>query len=941
MNPLSKLNEYGQSFWLDYIQRSLMTSGELKRLINEDGLRGMTSNPTIFQKAFINGKEYDQALKKAAQKNKSTYDVFEEVAIQDIQKAADVLRPVYNKSQATDGYVSLEVNPKLAFDTEGTIQEAKKLVKKVKRPNLMIKVPGTKEGLPAIQALLTAGININITLLFSVDVYKDVLEAYIKALEARVRKGLPIKKLASVASFFVSRVDTLIDKQLDEKIAAGGSSAEASQKLLHKIAVANAKLAYEHYLSQVESPRFQKLKKKGAQVQRLLWASTGTKDKRLPDTYYIDELIGADTVNTMPPATADAFREHGTLGKTLAKGFDEARASLGQLSELGVSIDKATQTLQEKGVESFVKSFDGLLQVVGAKCELLAGNHQKNVTFSLGRFENDFQETLERITNENWIKRIWAKDASLWKSEDDHQKIIKNALGWLTVMNTIEDKIPFIEGLVKDIRKGKFTHALLLGMGGSSLCPEVLRLTFGKKGGYPDLAILDSTEPSSVIERAKRSKPEKTLYIVASKSGSTTEPNAFLAYFYEEVRKKKKGKAGENFVAITDPGTSMEKTAKEKNFRHIIFNPPDIGGRYSALSFFGMFPAALMGIPVKDFIQKASRMAAACSPYTPVEKNPGALLGAAMGTMAKAGNDKLTFFISKEIGSLGTWLEQLIAESTGKEGKGILPVESEPIQSPEYYGSDRIFVHITTSKDKDKSVSKKVASLEKAGFPVVRINMNSKIDLGAEFFRWEMATAVAGALLGINPFDQPNVQEAKDLTKKLLNEYVASGEFEKEKSLYQEPDTLVYSSNGQTPGSSFEEILGDYLRQVQPNDYVSILAYIRRDARNWAILQSIRQHIQKSKKVATTIGFGPRFLHSTGQLHKGGSGQGVFITITADDMKDLPIPGQTYSYAILKEAQARGDWGALVNRGRRALHIHLKDLSKGLTKLEQMVKKVY
>lgn len=940
MNKLAQLNDHKQSFWLDYIRRDLMSSGELKRMIDEDGLRGMTSNPTIFQKAMASGDMYDASIKKASKKGRSTLQVFEDVAIEDIQKAADVLRPVYNASHATDGYVSLEVNPYLANDTAGTIKEALRLAHRVKRPNLMIKVPGTKEGIPAVQALVSKGLNINITLLFSVRFYKQVVEAYIKGLEARVRKGQPIKNISSVASFFVSRVDASVDKQLDKIIHEGGPFKDVASEILHKIAVANAKLAYEHYMDVFNSARFKKLLKKGAQDQRLLWASTGQKDKRLPDTFYIDELIGPQTVNTIPPATADAFKDHGTLENRLLTGLGRAKEAINSLGNIGISLGAVTQTLQEKGVQSFKESFDSLLHVVEAKRQFLEGTVGQNQVFSLGKSHGSYHETLSKMKDEKWIEKIWNKDANLWKSDEDHKKIILNSLGWLRVMDVVENNLPVLDEIVKDIKKSKFTHILLLGMGGSSLCPEVLRVTFGKKSGFPDLAILDSTEPASVAQRASRAKPEKTLFIVASKSGSTTEPNAFLATFYDLVKKKKGAKAGDNFIAITDPGTMMNEIAKLKKFRHIVLNPPDIGGRYSALSFFGMLPAALAGIDVKALLESAKKMAASCSPYTPVEHNAGGTLGAALGALAKDGRDKLTFVLSKDIYSFSTWAEQLIAESTGKDGVGIVPIESEGLEGPDQYTDDRAFVYIRTKSKKDATTEKKLNALQKAGFPVIRITIDNKTDIAGEFFRWEFATAVAGAVLGINPFDQPNVQEAKDLTKQLLKEYKDQGEFKAETPIYDESALRVYTTNGVRPTSSLEDVVKALLAEIKPHDYVALLAYIERDDKNIKALQEIRHIIQKEKKVATTIGFGPRFLHSTGQLHKGGGNNGVFISITADDKKDLPVPGMGITYAILKEAQARGDWGALKNKGRRAFHFHFKDEQAGLATLQKILKRI-
>ena len=938
MNPLQQLWNHRQSFWLDFISRDLMKSGKLKKLVAEDGLRGMTSNPTIFEKAISAGSDYDADLKKLAAKGLSVEDIFEGLAVNDIQKAADALRPVFNQSKGEDGYVSLEVSPDVAFETAETEAQAKHLFKRVARPNLMIKIPGTQPCIAAIENSIAAGININITLLFSVKNYKNVLEAYLKGLERRAKKGQAINKISSVASFFVSRVDGIVDKKLDEIIAAGGENATMAKSLLHKAAIANAKLAYEHYLLVSASPRWQAMAKKGARPQRLLWASTSTKDKRLPDVIYVDELIGPDTVNTMPPATIDAFRDHGKAEDKIRSGVGQAHLDIANLEKVGIDFEAMMEKLQKDGVKSFSASFESLLRVVGAKRELLLGLISRRSKFELGKARGDWEAALKKMESEQWVKRAWEKDASLWKNDEAHRKIILNSLGWLYVAPEVRRNVKRLEAIAADVRKAKFTNVLLLGMGGSSLCPEVLRLTFGRKAGYPDFAILDSTEPGSVMERAAWSKPERTFYIVASKSGSTTEPNAFLAYFYDEVRKKKGDKAGEHFMAITDPGTQMEKIAKEKNFRHIVLNPPDIGGRFSALSYFGMAPAALMGIDVRKLLDRACDMADACYSIVPAAKNPGAQLGAALAVLAKNGRNKVTFVLSKEISSFSTWVEQLIAESTGKEGKGILPVESEPLSAPAAYGNDRVFVHLTTRPD--KKVETQLAVLKKAGHPVITVNVSGKEGIAAEFFRWEIATAYAGAALGIDAFDQPNVQESKDLTKQYLEQFRAKGSLSSASPAIEEDGISAYVTNGFGKSTSIEALLRSVMGEVKPGDYVALLAYLTRNQKNDAILAELRKEIQTSKKVATTVGFGPRFLHSTGQLHKGGDDSGVFIQITATDPKDLAIPGEPYGFSVLKEAQALGDLSALVNKHRRAVRLHLNDTSKGLARLRDIFKKI-
>ncbi|MFN0117385.1 MAG: bifunctional transaldolase/phosoglucose isomerase [Elusimicrobiota bacterium] len=935
MNTLQQLWNEKQSFWLDYISRSLFKSGELKKYIEQDGLRGMTSNPTIFEKAISSSSEYDAEIKKLASQNLSTEEIFEELAVKDIQQAADALKKVFISSKGTDGYVSLEVNPNLANDTEATVQEALRLVKKVKRSNLMIKVPGTKAGIPAIEKLLSLGVNINVTLLFSLESYKEVLEAYVKALEMRVKKGQKISQISSVASFFVSRVDTIVNKHLDDLVAKGNNQAVS---LVNKAGLANAKLAYMHFVDVVASPRYKKLEAKGAQVQRLLWASTGAKDKRVPDTIYIDELVGPLTVNTMPVPTIDAFRDHGKVANKLESGWNEAKQVLPAIEKLGISFDDLMNQLQEEGVKSFSGSFESLMKVVNVKKELLTSQQFKTMNFNIGKYHQDVASVISQAQKESWVKRVWDKDATLWKSDEAHKKIISNSLGWLDVVSKVERQLALLKSISDDVRKNKFTNILLLGMGGSSLCPEVLRLTYGKKPGFPEFAILDSTEPGSVLERAGRSKPEKTLYIVASKSGSTTEPNAFFSYFYDLVKKKKGDKAGDHFIAITDPGTQMEKIAKEKKFRHIVLNPSDIGGRYSALSFFGMLPAALMGFDVHKITSIANSMSAACSSQIPTDKNPGLVLGAILGVLAKQGRNKVTFILSKDIASFSTWVEQLIAESTGKEGVGILPVESEPIRV-KGYAHDRVFISIHTKID--SKTSNNLKALKKAGHPIIDIKLNSEEEMIGEFFRWEFATGIAGKILDINPFDQPNVQESKDLTKEFLETFTSKGNLGAPLPIFEKEGVSVFAAaNLLKETQSLEAILSEVFNSIKPGDYFALLAYLTRNIGYEQQLQKIRKLVLDQKNIATTIGFGPRFLHSTGQLHKGGDNSGIFLQITSDDKKDLSIAGEPFTFSTLKEAQALGDLSALQHKNRRALRIHFKDGLRGLKNIEIILRKV-
>jgi transaldolase / glucose-6-phosphate isomerase len=944
-NPLKDLLKFGQSVWLDYIRRDLITSGELKRLIEEDGLRGMTSNPAIFEKAIAGSTDYADIL--ASLKDRSDLDAkarYELIAIRDIQDAADLLRPVYDESKLRDGYISLEVSPYLARDTQGTLEEARRLWKTVGRPNIMIKVPGTAEGIPAFEQLISEGINVNVTLLFSQVVYQQVAEAYIRGLEKFAAGGGDVKRVASVASFFISRIDNAIDADISARLKSAKNPQEEQKLkgLLGKVAIANGKLAYQRYLNIFSGPQWDKLRAKGGQTQRVLWASTSTKNPAYPDILYVQEMIGPDTVNTIPPATFDAFRDHGQPRETLTEGVDEAKQVMQNLASVGISIDEVTDKLTDDGVRLFEEAFDKLLAAVEKSTQ---GGTTSKISQQAEKLPDPLAKEVVQAVSD-WraagkVRRLWQRDASLWTNTDESQW-----LGWLDITEKQLEKKDQFQRLADEIRKENFSDILLLGMGGSSLCPEVLEKTFGRIKGFPQLHVLDSTDPAQVKSFEKKVDLANTLFIVSSKSGTTLEPNIFKQYFFDRVKQTIGAeKAGSRFIAVTDPGSKLEKEAEADKFRYVFHGNPTIGGRYSALSNFGIVPAAVMGLDVAKFLDRTEEMVQACAASVPVEKNPGVMLGIILGSAAKSGRDKITIITSPGISDLGAWLEQLIAESTGKQGKGIIPVDREHLAAPETYGNDRIFAYLRFEGAPDSEQDAKVAALEKAGQPVIRIAVNDTYDVGQEFFRWEIATAVAGSIIGINAFNQPDVEASKLETRKLTSEYEKTGSLPAEKPIFDQNGIKLFTDpkNASALGSksSLSEYLRAHLGRIKAGDYFAVLGYVEMNDEHESKLQEIRHAVRDSKRVATCLGFGPRFLHSTGQAYKGGPNSGVFLQITCDDAADLPVPGQKYTFGIVKAAQARGDFQVLADRGRRALRVHLgKDVNAGLSTLSKAVREV-
>lgn len=946
MNPVKALEQHDQAVWLDFLARGFIAKGDLKKLIDEDGVKGVTSNPSIFEKAIGSSDEYDGAIGTALkQGDRSVGELYEALAVEDIQHAADVLRPTYDRLEGRDGFVSLEVSPYLALDTKATIIEAERLWETVKRENLMIKVPATRHGLAAIKHLISKGISVNITLLFSQDVYRQVAEAYLSGLETLIANGGDPARVGSVASFFVSRIDSAVDKQLDDKIAQANDPEEKArlEKLKGKVAIANAKLAYQDYKRLFSGDRWAKLEVCGAKPQRLLWASTGTKNKAYSDVLYVEELIGPHTVNTVPPATLDAFRDHGKPRDSLEEHVDDAAKVLKDLENAGISLQQITETLVTEGLQLFADSFDKLLGAVAFKRNTVLAGEVGTQTLALAAdLEKSYQTQADEWRKAGKIRRLWDQDKAVWTGTDEDKW-----LGWLNSAKAEAAKLADYADFAKWVKARGFTDAVVLGMGGSSLGPEVLAETFPQQSGFPKLHVLDSTDPAQVRALEASVTLGTTLFIVSSKSGGTTEPNVMKDYFLSRVGETVGAdKAGQHFVAVTDPGSSMEKVATEQKFARIFHGDPTIGGRYSVLSPFGMVPAAAAGLDLGKLLELTLSMVRSCGPDVPPSENPGVQLGLAMGCAGLAGRDKVTISSSKSIADFGAWAEQLIAESTGKDGKGLIPIDGEPLAAPAAYGNDRLFIDLRISGENDAAHDAKLEALEAAGHPVVRIVLKSPGHIGQEFFRFELATAVAGAILGINPFNQPDVESAKIKTRELTAAFEKSGALPEEKPAMSTAEVDLYTSESNAAAlrdsganGSLDSWIKAHLSRAQAGDYVALLAYIERNAAHIESLQGMRLAVRDRRHVATCAEFGPRFLHSTGQAYKGGPDSGVFLQITAEDAQDLPVPGQKASFGIIKAAQARGDFDVLTERGRRALRVHLKgDLASGLKALDAAVR---
>jgi transaldolase/glucose-6-phosphate isomerase len=911
---LQQTRELGQSIWLDYIRRDLIENGVLKDLIEVGEIFGVTSNPSIFQSAISSSELYSNDIRRLAQAGWSAEAIFDRIAIEDIRAATDVFLPLYERTNGLDGYVSIEVNPDLANDCEATLEEARRLWDEINRPNVMIKIPATKAGIPAIESAIDAGINVNVTLIFSLERYAEVMEAYLRGLESRHNRGEAIGHIASVASFFVSRVDTAVDAKLEEILRREGPEAARARSLLGKAAIANAKLAYAQFEGVFYTERFKLLQEVGARFQRPLWASTSTKNPAYPDTYYVDTLIGMHTVNTVPQSTLEAFRDHGAAAATLREDISGARAQIQAIEALGISMDTVTADLEREGVEKFASAYAGLLGTLDTRASAFRAE--------IAPLLPALRDTLEGLDREEVGRRIWAHDPYLWTSKSDEIEEVRHRLGWLNLPQSMQGQIKELQTVTENLREQGIRQAVLMAMGGSSLAADVLRRTLGEESEF-NLIVLDSTDPEVVAQVETVVDYETTLFIVASKSGGTAEPLRMLDTFWAGATGKLGARAPEHFVALTDPGTGLETLAKERGFHMVIATPADVGGRYSALTPFGLFPAALLSLNLPAFLAGADKLSRASGPNLPAAANPGMYLGAVLASAHQAGRDKVTFLADPELEPFCDWIEQLVAESSGKAGTGITPIVGEPAGSGSVYGKDRLLVYLRSQG----SLDRRMKGWRKAGLPVLVLDMKpDENSFGGAFFTWEYGVAVACHLIGVNAFNQPNVQSAKTATIELLKRFERKGDLPKAEILWEDPSLAFRGDKDQfnLRPVSLQENMREILKQAQDKGVLGFLLYLPQKTSTEKSLARVRRELRDTLGIATVHGFGPRYLHSTGQLHKGGEDHAVYLIVTSDRTKDVAIPGYVYGFRVLQEAQAVGDVQALGRAGRPVLHIEMK-----------------
>ena len=935
MDPLHDLLEHGQSYWLDNLTRGMIRDGELERRVREEGLRGVTSNPAIFAKAISGGGEYDAQIASLAREGRSLEEIYEGVVTRDIRDACDVLRPVYDASDGRDGFVSLEVSPHLAHDAEATVREARRLYDAVGRPNVLIKIPGTPEGVAAIEEALYQGINVNVTLLFSIDAYEAVARAYLRALERRLEEGSDLTAVSSVASFFLSRIDVLVDRILGHRIRYGApDEGPRPADLLGRAGIANAKLAYERFQDLFAGERWERLAAAGAAPQRMLWASTSTKDPLYSDVRYVEPLIGEHTVNTLPERTIEAFADHGRVDTTVEDDLDEAARVMTRLEEVGIDFDQVTAQLLHEGVQKFIDPYDRLTGVLARQRRTLLERDRVELAADLGDLEGTVDDALDALRDRRFPRRLAARDAGLWSSGRADTADIRRRLGWLDAGARFRDRMTGLLELAADVRDEGIRDVVVVGMGGSVNGARAVTGVIGPAEDHPALTVLDDTHPEAVRRLQGAVEPAETLFVVASKSGTTVETLALYRHFHawagdaigEEA-------AGRHFVAITDAGSPLDEEAERQGFRACFRNPEDIGGRYSALSFFGLVPAALIGAGPGSLLEAAAWAAAECDPALPPATHPGVRLGAALGMAAREGRDKLTVFLSDGLEAAWPWLEQLVGESLGKAGVGLVPVRGEtPVVPAAYGGDDRVFVHLRSADEEDRGLAPALEELSQAGHPVLRQVLPTPTHLGGAFFLWQTAVATAGAVLGVNPFDEPDVDAAKRETERLLARLGERGSLPEEEPAIRDGGVSVHGELDWLPAGG-GGLLERAASAAADGGYLALLPYFPLDAARGEALEALRRALWTAGDAPVTVSRGPAYLHATGQLHKGGPASAVLVLVTHTPDEDVPIPGADHGFRELHRAQALADARVLAERGRRVMRIEISDPEQDLPRL--------
>ncbi len=914
MIPGERPQPIGPSVWLRGLTRDLLDRGRLGELLALGAVQGVIAEAEALSAALASGKVYTAPLRPLAQAGWPPEQALDALRVDDARAAADLLLPLYERTNGDQGYVSLGLRPASLREPDLALEEARWLWASVNRPNLLVMIPVAGSTLSILERAVSEGISVHAAGLFSLERYAEAYEAYVRGLEARTARGDLLEPVAAAASFSLSRLDDHLDRRLTELVMRGGAVGERAESLRGRSGSALAKLAHAQFRAETAAERFRVLAEKGARPQRLLWSLASAGNGGPEAAVRLAGLFGADTIFSLPAEALPLVGFPSGFEGEIERDLSAARGTLEALESLGISLAAVSDFLENERLARLSSTFD-------AMDESVRGIH-KALRQELAGLAPVVPDVVAKLDAEAVGRRVWRGDPALWVGPDRKPDEVSERLGWLHLPQASEGAISDLQDFALELRRSGYRHAVLLGMGGSALAPDVFRRILDRGQGLT-LHVLDSTDPAAVLEVTRAVPPIEALYIVASKSGSTIEPLSLFEHFWAEAQEQLGEDAPSHFVAVTDPGTSLEKLARGRRFRRVFLAPPDVGGRFSALSIFGLLPAALAGVDLEGLLRGGARMARLCGAKAETGRNPGAFLGALMASAAVSGRGSLTLVADPDLLPLADWIEQLVAESSGKDGRGILPIVGEPVGGPRAYGRDRFVVYLRL----DGTLDRRAEGWVRAGTPVAILDCGEgAAGLGAEMFRWEFATAVACHSLGVNAFDQPDVQRAKSRTGDLLKAYGRKGSLAPPPTLWEAPGIHLYGDREQPapPSSSNLEALGTWLLdQIDPGKGLALLVYLHPELSLERRLTALRKELRDRLHLATTLGFGPRYLHSTGQIHKGGPNSQVFLVITAGPEVDVPIPGAGYSFGVLERAQALGDLQALLEGGRRAFGIHL------------------
>lgn len=937
--PLSStlsLRSHGQGLWLNYLRRGLATSGELERLIATYGVSGVSLDVDVFCDVVSHGREYDSSLTGLLHQGDDAATIVDQLIAEDVAGTCEILKPLYERTGGDDGWVAVDVPAMVATRPDEVVRWWRRLRQAAGADNVMLKLSASATGIAAAEELLALGGSVYLTHVFSPAQAQVVGECQLRGLARCVAAGQDLAPIRCVAGVNLVRLDVAIDEILRAAVEERPWQRDLLESLIGRVAITVARQVWADIQQFAEGDRFRGLKARGARPMTLAWEGTRTSDPARRDVEYMEELIGPHSIVVVGLSMLAAFRDHGVAVPRLGLRGPDSREILDDLEVAKVELEHLADDLRHAADTHVGDRFAGLCSVLEGYREADRRPAADGASYRLGVLGEDVAERLLAV-DPRLVVRLWESDASLWAATPEDQETVRNRLGWLHLPEAMSDASLPVKTQAQ-VSAADSVPTVLLGMGGSSLGADTCRIAYE----VANFSVLDSTVPRSIANIAAVEGIGEAVFVVASKSGSTVETEALARYFHSIVEATGRA-AGESFIAVTDPGTPLHERARQLAYRRVWLGPPDVGGRYSVLSHFGVVPMSLMGIDFGVMLRRAARLAALSGPEVAPPDNPAVQLGVILAAAVAAGRDKITFVSNERLMGFGDWAEQLIAESLGKQGVGLVPISREPLRSAAEYGSDRLFVNMGfATDDVDSPRHKLLAELRESGCPSIDIELADPHDLGREFMRWELAVAVAGAFLGLNPFDEPDVRGAKRRTSELLAAFERDGTLEESKPSFRDDEVAVFAVPGSfdegTSPTTLAGWVGGHLGQARIPDYVAIQAFLACDPETSKALEVLRTLLGERLGVATTCGWGPRFLHSTGQLHKGGPDTGLFLQLTAVDIEDISVPGKPYSFGVLARAQALGDFQALREASRRVMRIDLVgSVDRGLQMLLEAV----